>query len=68
MFVNGVCEKHLITDKEVLGPPSLNYRVAADELRKAVSGVDVLLYEESIKLNSESERVASARMVVKNNR
>ena len=61
-----LCEEHLVTDQEVIGPTSLNYRVAPGELRKAVSGVDVLLYEESIELNSEGEQVASARVVAKN--
>ena len=62
-----LCEEHLTTDMEVIGPTSLNYRVAPGELREAVSGVDVLLYEESIEMNSEGEQVASARVVVKNN-
>jgi len=61
-----LCEEHLITDQEVIGPTSLNYRVAPGVLREAVSGVDVLLYEESIEMNSEGEQVASARVVVKN--
>ncbi len=60
-----VCQEHLVTDQEVIGPTSSNYRVAPGELRNAVSGVDVLLYEESIETNTEGERVASARMVVK---
>jgi len=62
-----LCEEHLITDQEVIGPTSLDYRVAPGDLREAVSGVDVLLYEESIEMNSEGEQVASARVVVKNN-
>jgi SAM-dependent methyltransferase len=60
-----VCQEHLLTDQDVIGPNSSNYRVAPGELRKAVSGVDVLLYEESIEMNTEGERVASARMVAK---
>ena len=60
-----ICQEHLVTDREVIGPTSLNYRVAAGELREAVSGVDVLLYEESIETNIEGEQLASARMVVK---
>ncbi len=62
-----VCEEHLITDREVIGPTSSNYRVAPGDLREAVSGVDVLLYEESIELNSEGDQVASARMVTRKN-
>jgi SAM-dependent methyltransferase len=62
-----LCEEHLITDQEVIGPTSLNYRVASGDLREAVSGVEVLLYEESIEMTSEGDQVASARVVVKNN-
>jgi tellurite methyltransferase len=61
-----LCEEHLITDEEVIGPTSSDYRVAPGDLRETVSGVDVLLYEESIEVNSDGERVASARVVVKN--
>jgi SAM-dependent methyltransferase len=63
-----ICQEHLVTDREVIGPTSLKYRVAAGELREAVSGVDVLLYEESIETNIEGEQLASARMVVKKSR
>ena len=62
-----LCEEHLITDQEVTGPGSLNFRVAPGVLRDAISGVDVLLYEESIELTAEGEQIASARAVVKNN-
>jgi len=60
-----LCEEHLITDLEVIGPTSLNYRVAPGDLREAVSGVDVLLYQESIETNSEGDQVANARVVAK---
>ena len=60
-----LCEEHLITDREVIGPSSINFRVAPGVLREAVSGLDVLLYEESIEMNSEGEQVASARVVAK---
>jgi len=63
-----LCEEHLTTDLEVIGPSSVNYRVTPGELREAVSGVDVLLYEESIKMNAEGQQVASARVLVKNNK
>ena len=61
-----LCEEHLATDLKVIGPTSLIYRVAPGDLREAVSGFDVLLYEESIEMNAEGEQVASARVVVKN--
>jgi SAM-dependent methyltransferase len=62
-----VCEEHLITDLEVIGPTSSNYRVAPGDLREAVSGVDILMYEESIEMNSEGDQVASARVVARKN-
>ena len=60
-----LCEEHLITDQEVIGPTSSNYRVAPGALREAVSEVDVLLYQEIIENSSTGERVASARIVAK---
>jgi len=60
-----VCEEHLITDLEVIGPTSSNYRVALGDLREAVSGVDILLCEESVEMNSEGDQVASARVVAR---
>jgi tellurite methyltransferase len=60
-----ICEEHLITDQEVIGPTSPDYRVAPGSLRDAVSGVDILLYQESIEMNTEGDRVASARMVAR---
>jgi SAM-dependent methyltransferase len=58
-----LCEEHLITDQDVIGPSSSNYRIAPGALREAVSGLDVLLYEEIIENGSDGERVASARAV-----
>ena len=58
-----LCEEHLITDQDVIGPTSSNYRVAPGALPEAVSGLNVLLYEEIIENGSDGERVASARVV-----
>ena len=60
-----LCEEHLTTDKEVIGPTSAEFRVAPGELRGAVSGVEVLLYEESIEEIPEGGQVASARLVAR---
>ena len=60
-----VCEEHLVTDEEVIGPSSREFRVAPSELRAALTSVEVLLYEESIENTSDGERVASARLVAK---
>ena len=58
-----LCEEHLITDQDVIGPNSTNYRVAPGSLREAVSGLDIMLCEETIENGSDDERVASARVV-----
>ena len=60
-----LCEEHLTTDQDVIGPTSSDYRVAPGELLNAVSGVRVLLYEESIAATADGERVASARLVAR---
>ena len=61
-----LCEEHLITDEDVIGPTSDNYRIAPGALRQAVSGLELLLYEESIETGEDDgERVASARVVAR---
>jgi tellurite methyltransferase len=60
-----LCEEHLMTDEEVIGPRTSNFRVAPGALRDAVSGLEVLHYEESIEATEEGEQVASARVVAK---
>jgi len=62
-----VCEEHLITAEDVIGPSSDDFRVAPGALRGAVAGLELLLYEESIEIGEEDgERVASARVVARN--
>ncbi len=61
-----ICEEHLLTDEEVIGPTSDDYRIAPGALRQAVSGLEILLYEESIEIGEDDgERVASARVVAR---
>ncbi len=58
-------EQHLVTDKEVIGPTNPDYRVAPGELAAAVAGLDLIMLEESIVTISETEQVASARVVAR---
>ncbi len=58
-----LCEEHLQTDEEVIGPQNQDYRVKPGALRDAVSSLEVLFYKESIELNDEGDTVASARVV-----
>ncbi len=61
-----LCEEHLVTDQQVIGPGNRAFRVAPGALRGAVSGLEILHYEESIEPTPEGERVASARLVAGN--
>lgn len=61
-----LCEEHLQTEEEVIGPSNARFRVAPGELRNTVSKLDILMYEESIATNESGERVASARVVARN--
>lgn len=60
-----LCEEHLLTDQDVIGPSSPDYRVAPGALRDAVSGLEVLRYEEGIETGADGEKVASARVVAR---
>ena len=60
-----LCEEHMRTDQDVIGPTSSDYRVAPGALREAVSGVDIVLYEEAVTAISEEQKVASARLVAR---
>lgn len=63
-----LCEEHLVSDQDVIGPTSKRYRVAPGKLRRAVSGLEILFYEESVEPTPTGERVASARLVARKNR
>ena len=60
-----LCEEHLVSDQETVGPKNDSYRVKPGALAKAVSGLEILFYDESVEIDSEAERVASARVVAK---
>lgn len=60
-----LCEEHLVTDQDVIGPTSQNFRVAPGALREAVTGLEILHYEESIEAVPEGGQVASARVVAR---
>jgi SAM-dependent methyltransferase len=58
-----VCEEHLVSEQDVIGPTSENFRVAPGALRAAVAGLEILLYEESVTPIPEGGQVASTRVV-----
>ena len=58
-----VCEEHLRSDAEVIGPGNPDFRVAPGALRNALSSLELLLYEESVEPIPEGGQIASARAV-----
>jgi len=58
-----ICEEHLRSDQDVIGPGNPDFRVAPGALRDAVSSIDLLLYEEVVEPIAEGGQVASARVV-----
>lgn len=60
-----LCEEHLRSDADVIGPGNPDFRVAPGALREAVAGLDLLLYQESIEALAEGGHIASARVVAR---
>ncbi len=58
-----LCEEHLRSIEEVIGPGNPDFRVAPGALRAAVSSLEVLLYEECVEAIPEGGQIASARVV-----
>jgi tellurite methyltransferase len=60
-----LCEEHLRSEQEVIGPGNPDFRVAPGALRDAVSTLELLLYEEVVEPIPEGGQVASARVVAR---
>ena len=58
-----VCEEHLVTDADVIGPTDPAFRVAPDELLQLTSELNVLFYSEGIVEDPDGRRAALARLV-----
>ena len=58
-----LCEEHLRSDSEVIGPGNPNFRVPPGALREALKPLDLLLYEEGVTPTEEGGMLASARAV-----
>jgi SAM-dependent methyltransferase len=60
-----LCEEHLRSAAEVIGPENPEFRVAPGALREAVAALEPLLYQESVQAIPEGGQVASARVVAR---
>jgi hypothetical protein len=58
-----LCEEHLETDEDVIGPSDPAFRMAPNELRELANGLRVLSYNESIVEDPDGRRAALAQLV-----
>ena len=60
-----LCEEHLHSEQEVIGPGNPDFRVAPGALRNAVATLEILAYEEVVAAIPEGGQLASARVVAR---
>jgi SAM-dependent methyltransferase len=60
-----ICEEHLQTREEVIGPGNPDFRVAPGALADAAKGLEVLLSEEGLSRDPDGRPVALARLVAR---
>lgn len=60
-----ICEEHLVSKAEVIGPENPNFRVAEGALKKAVTGLSIEHYQEAVQSNRSGDHIASAQIVAR---
>ena len=60
-----ICEEHVQTDAEVVGPGNRNFRVPAGALRDVLDGLEILFDDESVRQDSEGQAMTSAQIVAR---
>ncbi len=60
-----ICEEHLETDQDVIGPSDPAFRVAPGELLNLTSDLSPLLYDEGIVQDPDGRAAALARLVAR---
>ena len=60
-----ICEEHLRTRAEVIGPSNPAFRVAPGAIAEAAAGLEILLAEESLTSDPDGRPVALARLVAR---
>jgi len=58
-----VCEQHLVSDRDVVGPRNPAYRLGPNELLRVADGLRVLFYREGIVEDPDRRRAALAQLV-----
>jgi tellurite methyltransferase len=60
-----ICEEHLQSDEEVIGPLNSRFRVAPGALKISANPLEILHYDESIRPTEEQQYLASAQLVAR---
>jgi SAM-dependent methyltransferase len=60
-----LCEQHLITTAEVVGPNSEEFRLQPNELRHSAGNLDVLHYSERLRADPDGRPAALAQLVAR---
>ncbi|MCZ6855997.1 MAG: methyltransferase domain-containing protein [Gammaproteobacteria bacterium] len=60
-----LCEEHLVTTADVIGPENPRFRVQPGELEKAARGMHILFCEEAVHDDPDGRAVALARLVAR---
>lgn len=60
-----IVEEHLVTEADVVGPRSPQFRVAPDALRDAVAGLDIIAYREGTVNEPDGRSAALAQLVAR---
>jgi tellurite methyltransferase len=60
-----LCEQHLVTSAEVVGPKSGAFRLQPEELRRSASALHVVHYREGLVVDPDGRQVALAQLLAK---
>ena len=60
-----VCEQHLVTDADVVGPQGGAFRLQPNELRNSAAGLSILDYREGLVVDPDGRTAALAQLVAR---
>ncbi len=60
-----IVEEHLVTEADVVGPRSPQFRVAPGALRDAAAGLDIIAYREGIVTDPDGRTAALAQLIAR---
>ncbi len=60
-----ICEEHMVSDADVIGPQNPAYRVAPGALSAAVAGLDIVFVEEGVVAEPDGRLASLSRLVAR---